>query len=90
MGCTPSKPSMTYTHERVCRDLDTCSTFVPGLNSSVSTPERPSPRLCVETCTDFPQRSGPWYLWVVCKPAFQPGPVDQLLHLHPAVSTAVR
>ncbi|KAK6292755.1 hypothetical protein J4Q44_G00373400 [Coregonus suidteri] len=49
MGCTPSKSSITYTQERVCRDLDTCSTFVPSLKSSVSTPERPSPQLCVET-----------------------------------------
>lgn len=49
MGCTPSKSTITYTHERVCKDLDTCSTFVPSLKSSVSTPERPSPRLCVET-----------------------------------------
>ncbi|KAL0964099.1 hypothetical protein UPYG_G00318540 [Umbra pygmaea] len=45
MGCTPSKSSMTYTQERVCRDLDTCSTFVPNFKSSVSTPERPSPRV---------------------------------------------
>ncbi|KAG9271111.1 hypothetical protein AMEX_G13990 [Astyanax mexicanus] len=49
MGCAPSKSTLTYTHERVCGDLDTCSTFVPSLKSSVSTPERPSPRLCVET-----------------------------------------
>ncbi|KAG7463581.1 hypothetical protein MATL_G00178130 [Megalops atlanticus] len=49
MGCTPSKSIATYTQERVCRDLDTCSTFVPSLKSSVSTPERPSPRLCLET-----------------------------------------
>ncbi|XP_035267335.1 uncharacterized protein LOC118224183 [Anguilla anguilla] len=49
MGCTPSKSISTYTQERVCQDLDTCSTFVPSLKSSVSTPERPSPRLCLET-----------------------------------------
>ncbi|KAM7407087.1 hypothetical protein PAMA_003015 [Pampus argenteus] len=49
MGCTPSKSAVIYTQDRVCRDLDTCSTFVPSLKSSVSTPERPSPRLCVET-----------------------------------------
>ncbi|KAF1382805.1 hypothetical protein PFLUV_G00147610 [Perca fluviatilis] len=47
MGCTPSKSSVIYTQDKVCRDLDTCSTFVPSLKSSVSTPERP--RLCVET-----------------------------------------
>ncbi|KAL6484934.1 hypothetical protein MHYP_G00069790 [Metynnis hypsauchen] len=49
MGCAPTKSNLTYTHERVCGDLDTCSTFVPSLKSSVSTPEGPSPRLCVET-----------------------------------------
>lgn len=49
MGCTPTKSTLTYTHDRVYKDLDTCSTFVPSLKSSVSTPERPSPRLCVET-----------------------------------------
>ncbi|KAJ8247035.1 hypothetical protein GJAV_G00258010 [Gymnothorax javanicus] len=51
MGCTPSKSIATYTQERVCQDLDTCSTFVPSLKSSVSTPERPSPRLCLETAS---------------------------------------
>lgn len=45
MGCTPSKSAVIYTQEKVSRDLDTCSTFVPSLKSSVSTPERP--RLCV-------------------------------------------
>ncbi|CAK6959117.1 hypothetical protein INR49_030351 [Scomber scombrus] len=49
MGCTPSKSAVIYTQDKVCRDLDTCSTFVPSLKSSVSTPERPSPLLCVET-----------------------------------------
>lgn len=49
MGCTPSKSNVTYSHVRVSRDLDTCSTFVPSVKSSVSTPERPSPQLCVET-----------------------------------------
>lgn len=44
MGCTPSKANITYTHERVCGDLDTCSTFLPSVKSSVSTPERPSTR----------------------------------------------
>lgn len=47
MGCTPSKSNGIYTHQRICRDLDTCSTFVPSLKSSLSTPERP--RLSVET-----------------------------------------
>ncbi|KAG7238807.1 hypothetical protein INR49_030351 [Caranx melampygus] len=47
MGCTPSKSAVIYSQDRVCRDLDTCSTFVPSVKSSVSTPERP--RLCVET-----------------------------------------
>ncbi|GLD71612.1 uncharacterized protein AKAME5_002293600 [Lates japonicus] len=47
MGCTPSKSAVIYTQDRICRDLDTCSTFVPSLKSSVSTPERP--RLCLET-----------------------------------------
>ncbi|KAM4559133.1 uncharacterized protein PAE49_013643 [Odontesthes bonariensis] len=47
MGCTPSKSTGIYSQERVCRDLDTCSTFVPSQKSSVSPPERP--RLCVET-----------------------------------------
>ncbi|KAM6978831.1 uncharacterized protein LKV04_014177 [Tautogolabrus adspersus] len=41
MGCTPSKSAVIYSQDRVCRDLDTCSTFVPSLKSSVSTPERP-------------------------------------------------
>lgn len=49
MGCTPSKSNITYSHVRASRDLDTCSTFVPSVKSSVSTPERPSPQLCVET-----------------------------------------
>ncbi|RXM33862.1 Regulator of nonsense transcripts 3A [Acipenser ruthenus] len=48
MGCTPSKSKATYTHDKVWRDLDTCSTLVSGLKSSVSTPERPSPRPCFE------------------------------------------
>ena len=47
MGCTPSKSAVIYTQDKVCRDLDTCSTFVPSLKSSVSTPEKP--RLSVET-----------------------------------------
>ncbi|KAK9538034.1 hypothetical protein VZT92_005596 [Zoarces viviparus] len=47
MGCTPSKAAVIYTQDQVCRDLDTCSTFVPSLKSSVSTPERA--RLCEET-----------------------------------------
>lgn len=49
MGCTPSKANITYTHEHVCGDLDTCSTFLPSVKSSVSTPERPSTRLRVDT-----------------------------------------
>ncbi|KAL7384334.1 hypothetical protein ABVT39_000051 [Epinephelus coioides] len=49
MGCTPSKSAVIYSQDKVCRDLDTCSTFVPSLKSSVSTPERP--RLCVESCS---------------------------------------
>ncbi|KAI9530109.1 hypothetical protein NQZ68_004126 [Dissostichus eleginoides] len=47
MGCTPSKSAVIYSQDKVCRDLDTCSTFVPSLKSSVSTPERP--RLGLET-----------------------------------------
>ncbi|KAK5860928.1 hypothetical protein PBY51_022369 [Eleginops maclovinus] len=47
MGCTPSKSDVIYTQDQVCRDLDTCSTFVPSLKSCVSTPE--SARLCLET-----------------------------------------
>ncbi|CAJ1079782.1 hypothetical protein D9C73_001760 [Xyrichtys novacula] len=47
MGCTPSKSAVIYTQDRVCRDLETCSTFVPSLKSSVSTPEKP--RHCEET-----------------------------------------
>lgn len=47
MGCTPSKSAVIYSQDRVCRDLDTCSTFVPSLRRSVPTPQRP--RLCVET-----------------------------------------
>lgn len=47
MGCTPSKSAVMYSQDRVYRDLDTCSTIVPSLKSSVSTPEKP--RLCVET-----------------------------------------
>ncbi|KAL3969702.1 hypothetical protein ACER0C_027499 [Sarotherodon galilaeus] len=47
MGCTPTKSTGIYTHDKVCRDLDTCSTFVPSMKSSVSTPE--GPRLCAET-----------------------------------------
>lgn len=46
MGCTPSKSAVIYSQDKVCRDLDTCSTFVSSLKSSVSTPEKP--RLCVE------------------------------------------
>ncbi|MCJ8732501.1 hypothetical protein PDJAM_G00212180 [Pangasius djambal] len=49
MGCTPSKANITYTHEHVCGDLDTCSTFLPSVKSSVSTPERPATRLRVDT-----------------------------------------
>ncbi|TRY66220.1 hypothetical protein DNTS_006062 [Danionella cerebrum] len=49
MGCTPSKANVTYSHVRVSRDLDTCSTLVP--KSSVSTPENPSPQLCIETAS---------------------------------------
>ncbi|KAG7467087.1 hypothetical protein MATL_G00149590 [Megalops atlanticus] len=49
MGCTPSKScATTYTHEQVCRDWDTCSTLVPSLKSSVSTPQRLSSGLCLE------------------------------------------
>ncbi|KAM3607596.1 uncharacterized protein V6R79_010467 [Siganus canaliculatus] len=48
MGCTPSKSAVIYSQDKVCRDLDTCSTFVPSLKSSVSTPERP--RQCVDSC----------------------------------------
>ncbi|MBN3276059.1 REN3A protein, partial [Polyodon spathula] len=48
MGCTPSNSKATYAHDKVWRDLDTCSTLVSGLKSSVSTPERPSPRPCFE------------------------------------------
>lgn len=40
MGCTPSKLAVAYGEDTVCRDLDTCSTFVPSLKSSVSTPEK--------------------------------------------------
>lgn len=40
MGCTPSKSAVVYSQDKVCRDLDTCSTFVPSLKSSVSTPEK--------------------------------------------------
>ncbi|KAI3356431.1 hypothetical protein L3Q82_017647, partial [Scortum barcoo] len=47
MGCTPSKSAVIYTQDKVSRDLDTCSTFVPSLKSCVSTPERP--RLCAES-----------------------------------------
>lgn len=47
MGCTPTKSTGIYTHDKVCRDLDTCSTFVPSMKSSESTPE--GPRLCAET-----------------------------------------
>ncbi|TKS66917.1 hypothetical protein D9C73_001760 [Collichthys lucidus] len=47
MGCTPSKSAVIYSQDKVCRDLDTCSTYVPSLKSSVSTPEKP--RLCVES-----------------------------------------
>ncbi|KAK7882352.1 hypothetical protein WMY93_028526 [Mugilogobius chulae] len=45
MGCTPSKSVVVYEQDRVFRDQDTCSTLVPSLVSSASTPERPSPRL---------------------------------------------
>lgn len=47
MGCTPSKSAVIYSQDKVCRDLDTCSTFVPSLKSTVSTPEKP--RLCAES-----------------------------------------
>lgn len=47
MGCTPSKSAVVYSQDKVCRDLDTCSTFVPSLKSSVSTPEKP--RLSAES-----------------------------------------
>lgn len=49
MGCTPSKANIAYSHEHVCGDLDTCSTFLPSVISSVSTPERPSTRLRLDT-----------------------------------------
>ncbi|KAK2850112.1 hypothetical protein Q7C36_008895 [Tachysurus vachellii] len=49
MGCTPSKSNITYSHEHVCGDLDTCSTFLPSAKSSVSTPERPCTRLRLDT-----------------------------------------
>lgn len=39
MGCTPSKLAAAYGEDTVCQDLDTCSTFVSSLKSSVSTPE---------------------------------------------------
>ena len=41
MGCTPSKSTVLYSQDKVCRDMDTCSTFVPSLPSSVSTSEEP-------------------------------------------------
>ncbi|CAL8267389.1 unnamed protein product [Lota lota] len=49
MGCTPSKSVGTYNQDMVYGDLDTCSTIVPSLKSSASTPERTSPCICVET-----------------------------------------
>ncbi|KAK2840056.1 hypothetical protein Q5P01_013796 [Channa striata] len=45
-GCTPSKSAVIYSQDRVCRDLDTCSTFVPSLKRSAATPEGPGP--CVD------------------------------------------
>lgn len=39
MGCTPSKLAVVYGEDTVCQDLDTCSTFVSSLKSTVSTPE---------------------------------------------------
>ncbi|MBN3288745.1 AKA14 protein, partial [Polyodon spathula] len=38
MGCTPSKPPSAYQHGRAIRDSDTCSTILPSLKSSCSTP----------------------------------------------------
>lgn len=40
MGCTPSQSTGIYTQNKVCQDRETCSTIVPSLRSSVSTPER--------------------------------------------------
>lgn len=45
MGCTPSKSTGFYTHDRICQDPETCSTFVPNLKSSVSAPEESQLRL---------------------------------------------
>lgn len=45
MGCTPSKLAAVYGEDTVCQDLDTCSTFVSSLKSSVSTPERTRQRV---------------------------------------------
>ncbi|MED6279919.1 hypothetical protein CHARACLAT_005661 [Characodon lateralis] len=39
MGCSQSKSTGTYTHDRICQDPDTCSTFVPNLKSSASAPD---------------------------------------------------
>ncbi|CAL8370540.1 unnamed protein product [Arctogadus glacialis] len=49
MGCTPSKSVGTYNQDRVYGDMETCSTVVSSLKTSVSTAVRPSPSVCVET-----------------------------------------
>lgn len=41
MGCAPSKSAVVYSEEKMCRDWDTCSTFVPNLPSFVSPPDKP-------------------------------------------------
>ncbi|MGH0182088.1 UNVERIFIED_CONTAM: hypothetical protein FKN15_008346 [Acipenser sinensis] len=38
MGCTPSKSPSAYQHGQAIRDSDTCSTVLPSLKSSCSTP----------------------------------------------------
>lgn len=60
MGCTPSKLAVVYGQDTVCSDLDTCSTFVPSLKSSVSTPEKP--RLRVDVSSDQTLLSGEFNL----------------------------
>lgn len=56
MGCAPSKLAVVYGQDTVSTDLDTCSTFVPSLKSSVSTPEKP--RLRVDASSDRTLLSG--------------------------------
>lgn len=41
MGCAPSKSAVVYSEDKMCRDWDTCSTFVPNLPSFVSPPDKP-------------------------------------------------